>query len=166
MYGVLFFVGIYFTLGEEFSASSSGLRLLFYLPGLGVGAYLAMYLCNIRPRNTFSPLFLGSIIEAIGVTVLTWAFHEGHNGTIYGMMGLTGVGTGMRFMPCTLHGVAFHPTSIAPVISLLEFLTTFGGTIALSLMGSVFNNGMSSSGLPFSISTATDSLQGIAGLEP
>lgn len=55
---------------------------------------------------------------------------------------------------------------MAPVISLLEFSTTFGGTIALSLMGSVFNNRMSSSGLPFSISTATDSLQGIEGLDP
>jgi hypothetical protein len=59
MYGVLFFVGVYFTLDEEFSASSSSLRLLFYLPGLGVGAYLATYLtmdlCNICPRNPFSP---------------------------------------------------------------------------------------------------------------
>jgi hypothetical protein len=35
MYGVLFFAGVYFTIAERFTASESGIRLLFYLPGLG-----------------------------------------------------------------------------------------------------------------------------------
>ena len=90
-----------------------------------------MYLCLSQPRNTFSPLLLGSIIEALGITILIPAFHKGHLPTIYGMMGLTGVGTGMRFMPGTLHGVGFFPDTIAPVVSLLEFMIYFGGTVAL-----------------------------------
>ncbi|KAI9744122.1 MAG: hypothetical protein M1818_002274 [Claussenomyces sp. TS43310] len=163
MYGVLYFVGIYFTLVENFSASKSGTRILYYLPGLGVGAYLAMYFCNTRPRQTFLPLFLGTIVEATGMTVLTWALHDNHIATIYGMMALTGVGTGMRFMPGTLHGVGFFPDAIAPVVSLLEFMITFGGTLVLPLMNSVFNNKMAGSEVTYSTGTTTN-LGSISGL--
>lgn len=125
-----------------------------------VGTYISMYLCLSKPRNTFSSLFLGSIIEAIGITILIPAFHNGHLPTIYGMMGLTGVGTGMRFMPGTLHGVGFFPDAIAPVVSLLEFMIFFGGTSALPIMNSVFNNRL---GMSFHIDSHS-SLEAIATL--
>lgn len=35
MFSVFYFIGIYFTLVEAYSASDSGIQLLFYLPGIG-----------------------------------------------------------------------------------------------------------------------------------
>ncbi len=58
-----------------------------------------MYMCNVWPRKTFVPLMLGSISEAVGVGVLTWALWINHLPAVYGIMALTGAGTGMRFMP-------------------------------------------------------------------
>jgi len=99
-----------------------------------------MFMCNIYPRQTFHPLFLGSIIEATGISVLAYALHIGHIPTIYGMMGLTGCGTGLRFMPISLHGIGFFPNNITSVISMMSFAVPFGGTISMTLMGTVFNN--------------------------
>lgn len=97
-------------------------------------------MCNIYPRQTFHPLLLGSIIEALGISILAWALHNGHSPTIYGMMGLTGAGTGLRFMPGSLHGIGFFPNNIASVLSMMAFAIPFGGTIAMTIMDTVFNN--------------------------
>jgi hypothetical protein len=140
MIAVLYFVDIYFTLVKSYSPSEAGTKLLYYVPGIGIGVYLAIMLCNVYPRQTFAPLFLGSIIEAIGITVLAWALNQGHAPTIYGMMGLTGAGTGLRFMPGSLHGIAFFPNHIASVIALTSFAVPFGGTLAMTIMDTVFNN--------------------------
>jgi hypothetical protein len=99
-----------------------------------------MYMCNIYPRQTFYPLFLGSFIEALGITILAWALYNGHTATIYGMMALTGAGTGLRFMPGSLHGIGFFPNDLASVLSMMAFAIPFGGTIAMTLMDTVFNN--------------------------
>ncbi|KAL3418705.1 MFS-type transporter C16A3.17c 1 [Phlyctema vagabunda] len=140
MIAVLYFVDIYFTLVQGLSASKSGTQLLYYLPGLAAGVYLAVCMCNWRPRQTFLPLFLGSVIEAISLTVLTWALHKEDSATIYAMIAVAGCGTGLRFMPGSLHGVAFFPNHIASVVSLVALAIPFGGTIAMTIMGSVFNN--------------------------
>lgn len=140
MIAVLYFVDIYFTFVKLYTPSQAGIQLLYYTPGIGVGVYSAMMMCNFYPRQTFTPIFLGSVIEATGITVLTWALHQGHKATIYGMMALTGAGTGMRFMPNSLHGIGFFPNNIASVIALTSFAIPFGGTLSMTIMGSVFNN--------------------------
>ena len=64
-----------------------------------VGVYLSMFWCNRWPKQTFLPLMVGSIVEALGVGLMAWALWKGHEPTIFGMIALTGAGTGMRFMP-------------------------------------------------------------------
>lgn len=64
-----------------------------------VGAYVSMFMCNVYPKKTFYPIWLGSIIEALGVGLLAWALWSEHKPTIFGMIALTGTGTGLRFMP-------------------------------------------------------------------
>ncbi|KAI0884696.1 MFS general substrate transporter [Annulohypoxylon maeteangense] len=140
MYSVLYFVDIYFTIVKGFLSDKAGVQLLFYTPGLGVGVYLSMVLCNIWPRQTFWPLLIGSVIEAVGVGMMAWALYFENTATIYGMMALTGAGTGLRFMPGSLHAVGFFPDHIATVISIMGVATTFGGTLALTIMSTVFNN--------------------------
>lgn len=99
-----------------------------------------MVFCNIWPRNTFLPLFLGSTIEAVGIGLLAWAMYTGKTGTIYGMIAFSGIGTGLRFMPGTLHAVGFFPKSIATIVSLMGIALPFGGALALTIMTTVYNN--------------------------
>jgi hypothetical protein len=121
-----------------------------------------MYMCNIYPRQTFHPLFLGSLIEALGITILPWALYNGHTLTIYGMMALTGCGSGLRFMPSSLHGKGSFPNDLASILSLMAFAIPFGGTVAMTLMDTVFNN---KSSLSLSSSTSSSNpIQSISGL--
>ena len=140
LYSVFYFVGLYFTLARGYDAATAGTQLLFYIPGLGAGVYAAMAMCNFWPRDTFNPLWLGSAIELVGVGLITWVATSGSIGTLRGMMALAGAGTGLRLMPATLHAAAIWPDRLASVISLMDFAQPFGGTLALTIMGAVFNS--------------------------
>lgn len=104
------------------------------------GAYLSMLFCNTWPRQTFLPLFLGSLSEAIGVGLMAWALYFEKKGTIFAMMAVTGAGTGLRMLPGSLHAIGFFPDHVATVVSLMAVAMPFGGTLALTIMSTVFNN--------------------------
>ncbi|KAI0602266.1 MFS general substrate transporter [Biscogniauxia sp. FL1348] len=72
MYSVLYFVEIYFDLVKHYPPNEAGIQLLLYTPGLG---------------------------EAVGLGLMAWALYLEHTPTIFGMIALTGVGVGLRFMP-------------------------------------------------------------------
>ena len=122
-----------------------------------VGVYMSMYFCNVWPRKTWAPIMLGSIIEGVGIGVLAWAIWSRHLASVFGMMALTGAGTGLRFMPGratqtnfqdlylhqptgSLHAIGFFPNNIATIVSLMAVALPFGGTLALTVMSTVFNN--------------------------
>ncbi|RYP61086.1 hypothetical protein DL770_009851 [Monosporascus sp. CRB-9-2] len=140
MYAVLYYVNLYFTMVRLQGANAAGIQLLYYAPGMGAGVYLAMRMCNHYPRQTFVPLILGSVLEAVGVAVLPWALYAEHTSVINGMMVLAGVGTGLRAMPGTLHGIGLFSNDVTAVVSLMAVALPFGGTVALTMMSSVFNN--------------------------
>lgn len=141
-YSVFYFVGIYFTLVEGYEASDAGVQLLYYIPGLGIGAYSAMFMCNVSPRQTFLPLFSGTIVETAGIAALTYAVHSRQSTLVNVMMAIAGWGTGVRLMPVNLHLAGMFYERLAPVYSLVRFAMPFGGTLALTIMGSVFQNKM------------------------
>ncbi|KIW66967.1 hypothetical protein PV04_06247 [Phialophora macrospora] len=143
IYSVFYFIGIYFTLVEAFEASHAGTQLLYYVPGIGVGVYLAIFVCNVYPRQTFPPLLLGTIVETAGISALAYAVKVRNETLVNVMMGVAGAGTGMRFMPSNLHLAGMFRDRLAPVYSVLRFAMPFGGTLALTIMGSVFQNQMS-----------------------
>ncbi|KAK2608351.1 hypothetical protein N8I77_006969 [Diaporthe amygdali] len=140
MFSVMYFMDLYFALVLGSTPSEAGKNLLYYLPGLAVGAYMAQYATNTWPRETFPPLFLGSITSAVGITVLAWATHVGETSTILGMMALTGHGVGMRMSPSALHGLAFFPDMTVQITCLVSLAVPLGGTVALTMMSTVFNN--------------------------
>lgn len=143
LYSVFYFIGIYFTLVEAYAASKAGTQLLYYVPGIGVGVYTAMFICNVFPRQTFLPLCSGTIIETAGIATLAYAVKARNATLVNVMMAIAGVGTGMRFMPSNLHLAGMFRDRLAAVYSLLRFSLPFGGTLALTIMGSVFQNKMS-----------------------
>ncbi|KAF2704485.1 MFS general substrate transporter [Pleomassaria siparia CBS 279.74] len=135
-----YFISIYWELAEGYSSSSAGVQLLYYTPGLGVGVYSAMFLCNTWPAQTFYPLFLGSIIETTGLSMLTWAVSIRRGPLVNGMLALAGAGTGLRFMPVVLHSAGIWPSRIAASQSLLSFMILLGETIGIAIMSTVFTN--------------------------
>ncbi|KAE8352087.1 major facilitator superfamily domain-containing protein [Aspergillus coremiiformis] len=140
MYSIFYYIGIYFSLVEAYPASRAGVQLLYYIPGMGAGVYLAVFMCNVWPAQTFFPLNIGTIVSTVGLAMVVYAISTQNTGLINGMMALTGAGTGLRFMPATLHMVGVWPEKIAPAQSLMRFAQPFGGTLCLTIMGSVFNN--------------------------
>lgn len=72
--------------------------------------------------------------------MIAWAMSTGHVASVYGMVAFSGVGTGLRFMPGTLHAVGFFPNDIASIVSLMGIATPFGGAVALTVMSTVYNN--------------------------
>ena len=101
---------------------------------------MAMFFTNVWPKQTLPALLLGNITTAVGITVLVWAINAERTAVIYGMMGLTGHGIGMRMNPGSLHGLAYFPTKTASIAFLGAFAMPFGGTLSLTLMSTVFNN--------------------------
>lgn len=171
MYSVFYFIGIYFTLVEAFPASRAGVQLLYYIPGLGGGVYLAMFMCNIWPAQTWHPLTFSALLETTGIAVLAWAVQARKSNIVNGMMALAGAGTGLRLMPVSLHTVGIWPDYIATTMSLMRFALPFGGTLGITIMTAVFNNklvelgGAMPSGGSFSVHNP-QSLDSINSLPP
>ncbi|KAM0440773.1 hypothetical protein ACHAPT_000074 [Fusarium lateritium] len=153
MYAVLYFCNIYFIAVRGYKPDEAGVQLLYFVPGLGVGVFLCSFMCNRWPRMTFPCVFLGTLVEAIGVGLLAWAIWAEKLGTIFGMMALVGCGSGMRFMASPLHGIGLFKNLRASVIGLMAVAVPFGGTIGLTIMSTVFNN---TSGIDSSSSDFTE----------
>ena len=168
MFSVFYFVGIWFTIVQKYDSGKAGVQLIFYTPGLGVGTYAAMFLCNIWPKSTFWPLFFGSTLEPLGVGMLTWALSHGRIRVVDGMLGFAGVGTGLRIMPSLLHVVGLRSRFKARGLATMSFTLVFGGTVGIAIMASVFNNKLSQyvSGVAHINPHNTSSVGGIDSLPP
>lgn len=149
-----YFISYYWQLAEGYSASKAGVQLLYYTPGIGVGVYVAMFMCNVRPAQTFYPLFIGSIVEGVGLAVLTYAVSIRHGTLVSVFLAIAGAGTGLRFMPVVLHAAGIWSTRVPAIQSLLSFILPLGETIGISMMGAVFTN---------KLSHYTSSIQGYNG---
>jgi hypothetical protein len=143
LYASFYFTGVYFTMVENFDAGKAGLQLLFYVPGIGVGVYTAITMCNVYPRQTIWPLLIGTLVETRSIGALSWAISARQKTLVNIFMGIAGFRTGIRFMPENLHLTGMYRDKIAVILGLSSFAGPFGGTIALTVMGSVFQNKMS-----------------------
>lgn len=120
-----------------------------------------MFVCNVWPRKTWPPLAFGTVVEALGITLLAAAVSWNHLPTIYGMLALTGIGTGIRYMPGTLHGVGYYRKHIASVVSMIQLSIALGSTLASTIMLNIFNNEMSNAGIHLNAGSSSSSLEEI-----
>ncbi|EAT85824.2 hypothetical protein SNOG_07173 [Parastagonospora nodorum SN15] len=135
-----YFISYYWQLAEGYSPSKAGTQLLYFTPGLGVGVYLASFLCRVWPRQTFFPLLWGSIVEGVGLSLLAYSVSIRDTTMVKVFLGVSGAGTGLRFMPVVLHAAGIWSTRIPSMQSLLSFMLPLGETIGISMMGAVFSN--------------------------
>ncbi|CAG9949374.1 unnamed protein product [Clonostachys rosea f. rosea IK726] len=137
---VLYYCNIYFIAVKDYTADKAGVQLLYFTPGIAVGILLCSMICSSWPRMTWPAIFLGTLVEAVGIGMMAYALYTESSPTIFGMMALVGAGGGLRMMASPLHGVGIFRQSRAAVIGLLTFATPLGGTIGLTIMSTVFNN--------------------------
>ena len=123
-----------------------------------------MFSLNVWPRQTFYPLFLGTFLEPVGMTLLAHALTTEIPAYIYCMIGLTGIGTGIRFMPNSLHAVGYYRSHIATMMSVTMLAGTFGGALGLSVMDNIFNSKVAHSGFSLNSSNFA-SLESIGTLD-
>jgi hypothetical protein len=135
-----YFLSYYWQFAEGYSSSKAGVQLLYYTPGLGVGVYIAARLCNQWLRQTFVPLLIGSVVEAVGLALLTYAISIRHVTMVKVFLAVAGAGTGLRFMPVVLHAAGIWSTRVPSMQSLLSFMVPLGETVGIAMMGSVFSN--------------------------
>jgi hypothetical protein len=141
LYSVFYFIGIWFIVIKNYNSDNASTQLIYYLPSLRVGAYTAIFLYNVWPRQTFWLLFFGCTLEPLGVGILAWTLkRSGRPAVVCGLLGFTGVGTGLRFMPGFLHAVGMRSRLKARGLAIMGFATGFGGTVGISVMGSVLSN--------------------------
>lgn len=140
MFAAMYFMDLYFTFVEGKSPSDAGIGLLFYMPGLAVGVYMAIFSSKFWPRQTLPPLTLGALTAAVGITVLAYATHARNTSLIYGMLALVGHGVMLRMNPAALHCLGYFPDRTSQITCLSAFATPFGGLVGLTIMTTVFNN--------------------------
>lgn len=92
------------------------------------------------PRMTFAPIYLGTVVEAVGIDMLAYGLYTEHRPTIFGLMAMVGAGTGLRFMASPLHGIGLFRHQRASVIGLFALAIPCGGTIGWTIMSTIFNN--------------------------
>ncbi|OAA54661.1 Major facilitator superfamily domain, general substrate transporter [Cordyceps fumosorosea ARSEF 2679] len=140
MFAAMYFMDLYFTFVEGKSPSDAGIGLLYYMPGLAVGVYMAIFAAKVWPRQTLPPLAFGALTTAVGISVLAWAVHARNTSVIYGMLALIGQGVMLRMNPASLHYLGYFPDRTSQITCLSAFAIPFGGLVGLTIMTTVFNN--------------------------
>lgn len=163
MYAIFYFSTLYLILVHSLPASSAGRSILYYLPGLAGGAYAANHACNVWPLRTWFPLATGALIEPIGITLVAVAMGTQNLSWLYGMIALAGLGTGIRLMPGTLHGVGYYRKQISSIVSLMALSQTLGGTVATTFMLNIFNSYLTKRGVHFNSSGVVGDAVAAAG---
>ncbi|KAL2105453.1 hypothetical protein VUR80DRAFT_8363 [Thermomyces stellatus] len=140
MFAVFYFCSIYYVLVAGKDPSDAGIGLLLFTPGVGGGLLAALYLVNVWPRNTYTPLLLGAVLQSVSMGMLAWALYVERSPVIMGMMALVGVGSGFRLLCLTIHAIGMFPDHVATVVSLVAVANPLGGTLGHTMMSTVFNN--------------------------
>lgn len=99
MYGQFYYIAIYFTVVFLYPPQQAGQQLLYFLPGLGVGVWSAMFFVLKVFRGTKVILITGSIIMVVATGLFSMAVQQETKGELFGFMAMMGVGVGMVHYP-------------------------------------------------------------------
>jgi hypothetical protein len=95
MFGQFYYIAIYFTIVFSYSPQEAGQQLLYFLPGLGVGAWTSIFLVLKLLRRTKPLLIVGSVIMAVATGLFAMAVANKSKNELFGFMAMLGVGVGM-----------------------------------------------------------------------
>ncbi|KAG8830751.1 hypothetical protein FRC17_004286 [Serendipita sp. 399] len=140
MLGIFYFVATFYVIVNGESAVGSGVQLLYFAPGMGIGAVVSIVLIKLfrQPRVT---IVFGSVILPIGIAFLAQAMYTGNEKQIKGFMIMSGVGIGVAFGPLAYQARFTQPEDrVAIVVASNLFFRIAGGTIGLAQLSAVMNS--------------------------
>ncbi|KAL5530787.1 hypothetical protein ACEPAF_7045 [Sanghuangporus sanghuang] len=136
---VFYFVALYFFIVSGQSETDAGVQLLYFAPGLGIGAVTSIQMVS-RLRQPKYPILFGGTIIPISLGLVSMGINSNNEGQIKGFMVMAGIGVGLTFGPLAIHARFSQPTERVAIVSALNlFFRSLGGTIGLAQCGTVTN---------------------------
>jgi len=134
-----YFLSIFFIIVLNKSATSAGIQLIFFAPGMGVGTILSIQAIKFL-RQPKIPIIIGTGIVPIALGLLAMSMDKDNEGMADGFLVMCGVGIGLTFGPLAIHARFSQPEDrVAVVVALNLFFRTFGGTVGLGQCSAVLN---------------------------
>ncbi|PVF97525.1 MFS general substrate transporter [Serendipita vermifera] len=137
MLGIFYFVAIFFVIVSGKDAVKSGVQLLYFAPGIGVGVLISMILLK-RTRQPRSTIVFASLVLPLAVGLLSQALYEDKELQIMGFMIMAGGGVGLGFGPLSIQARFRQPEDrVAIVVATNLFFRTAGGIIGIAQLSAV-----------------------------
>jgi hypothetical protein len=95
MYGQFYYIAIYFTIVFLYPPQQAGKQLLYFLPGLGIGVWSAMFFILKVFHGTKVILIAGSIVMSVATGLFSTAVLDQSKVKLYVFMAMMGVGVGL-----------------------------------------------------------------------
>ena len=95
MFGQFYYIAIYFTIVFSFPPQEAGKQLLYFLPGIGIGMWCAIFFILNIYRATKLILLTGTIIVTVATGLFSMAVQRKAQAELYGFMAMLGVGVGL-----------------------------------------------------------------------
>ncbi|PVF97524.1 MFS general substrate transporter [Serendipita vermifera] len=135
--GIFYFVAIFFVIVSGKDAVKAGVQLLYFVPGIGVGALISMALLK-RIRQPRSTIIFASLVLPIAVGLLSQALYEDKELQITGFMITAAGGIGIGFGPLSIQARFCQPEDrVAIVVATNLFFRTAGGIIGIAQLSAV-----------------------------
>ncbi|GJJ08984.1 hypothetical protein Clacol_003205 [Clathrus columnatus] len=128
-----YFLAIFFTIVLNKSPTQSGVQLIFFAPGLGIGTVISIFMIKYL-RQPKIPIIFGTALIPIGLGLLSFGTHINKQSLVDVFLVVCGVGIGVSFGPLATHARFSQPESRVAVV-----FRTFGGTVGLAQCSAVMN---------------------------
>ncbi|HVQ44847.1 MAG TPA: MDR family MFS transporter [Candidatus Saccharimonadia bacterium] len=161
MFGGILYIPVFFQMVLGQSATSSGLILLPLMVGIVFGSIVSGQIVSRTGKYRIIGL-IGFATSTLGLLLLSHITTASTAGQVSLGMVILGLGLGpsLPLMPLIIQN-AFGPEDTGVVTGATQFFRTIGGALGASVLGTVFNNQLTTSlkalptaGLPDQLSTA------------
>jgi EmrB/QacA subfamily drug resistance transporter len=161
MFGSILYIPLFFQVVLGQSATNSGLILLPLMGGIVFGSIVSGQIVSRTGKYRIIGL-LGFTTTTVALFLLSHITRDSTNAQVSWEMVLLGLGLGpsLPLMPLIVQN-AFGPEDISVVTGATQFFRTIGGALGASVLGTVFNNQLTSSlnalpafGLPTQLASA------------
>ncbi|KAH7909170.1 MFS general substrate transporter [Hygrophoropsis aurantiaca] len=138
MFVMFYFVAIFATIVTGLSPSQSGVQLLYFAPGMGIGSLISIRLIN-HFRQPIYPIVAGSALMTAGLGLIQMAMEKNTQYLVDVFLAVTGAGVGFTAGPLVVQGRFSKPNRVATVNALMLFFRSLGGTVGLAQCFTVMN---------------------------
>ncbi|KZV65617.1 MFS general substrate transporter [Peniophora sp. CONT] len=141
---MFYYLSIFYVIVVGSSATNSGVQLLYFAPGLGVGSIMNTFIIKATGQPKWA-MTLGTTVTTVSLGVISMGVANNNQGLVKGMLIMAGAGVGLSFAPAAVHARFAQPSNRVAIVSAYQrFFQSFGGTIGLAQAAAVLNSKVSS----------------------